>query len=130
MECKIDSTGRPAYRRHNDFGLLNSFEDVKSMAPKIVDFGSAMRLEKEATLGCGWDHSSDIWMLGILTWNFIERMELFEHYIPNDTYCARYHLAEMIALPGPPPEELIETSDRMIVKEFPLAVRHRRTSCA
>lgn len=82
MEYKIDSAGRPVYSRHNDFGLLNSFEDVKGMAPKIVDFGSAMRLEKgqravfpkqpdhyrppEATLGCGWDHSSDIWMLGVL----------------------------------------------------------------
>lgn len=31
----------------------------------------------------------------------------------------------MIALLGPPPEELIKTSDRMIVKEFPIAVRRQ-----
>lgn len=77
----------------------------------------------EATLGCGWDHSGDIWMLGVLTWDFIERTNLFKQYESKGRYCARHHLAKMIALLGPPPQELIERSDKMIEKEWPVTVR-------
>ena len=97
----------------------------------------------EATLGYGWHHSSDIWMLGVLVspLSFESNKRKFElrstctgmrlhrmhgtvralHH--NDTYCALHHLAEMIALLDPPPEELIATSDRIIEKELLIAVR-------
>lgn len=44
MEYKIDSAGRHIFRRHNDFGLLDSFDDALSIAPVIADFGTAIRL--------------------------------------------------------------------------------------
>jgi serine/threonine protein kinase len=80
MHYKIDSTGRPVYRCHNDFGPLRK---IKSILPKIVDFGLATRLPDaddcgiypiqpdhyrapEVILGCGWRTSADIWNLGTL----------------------------------------------------------------
>jgi serine/threonine protein kinase len=80
MECKIDSTGRPIYHSHNEFGPLRT---MRNILPKIVDFGGSTRLDcqdewgtypiqpdhyraPEVILGCGWKMSTDIWNLGIL----------------------------------------------------------------
>lgn len=42
-------------------------------------------------------------------WNLLEKRDLFEHIHPNQgTYSAQAHIAEMIALLGPPPKELID----------------------
>lgn len=80
MEHKIDSSGRPIYRRRNDFGPLTS---LRNIIPQIADFGLSMRLEceddwgiypiqpdhyraPEVILGFGWKFSADIWNLGVL----------------------------------------------------------------
>ncbi|GKZ40087.1 hypothetical protein AbraIFM66950_002279, partial [Aspergillus brasiliensis] len=43
MDGKIDPTGRPVYRSHNDFGPLRKLRSI----PKIVDFGLATRFDAE-----------------------------------------------------------------------------------
>lgn len=56
-------------------------------------------------------------------WNIIERTELFEHIHDLDgRYDARSHLAEMIALLGPPPKELIAKEISMAQHHWPHAV--------
>ena len=79
MEYKVDHTGRPVYRCHNDFGPLRKLRSI----PKIVDFGLSTKLDSEngqdfypiqpdhyrapeVILGCGWDTAADIWNLGAL----------------------------------------------------------------
>lgn len=79
MAFKIDSTGRPVYQSHNNFGPLKSPRSI----PQLVDFGLATRLEEdddwgvwpiqpdhyrapEVILGNGWQMSVDIWNLGVL----------------------------------------------------------------
>lgn len=79
MAFKIDSTGRPVYQSHNDFGPLRSLRSI----PQLVDFGLATRLEEdddwgiwpiqpdhyrapEVILGNGWQMPADIWSLGAL----------------------------------------------------------------
>ncbi|PWY93951.1 CMGC protein kinase [Aspergillus sclerotioniger CBS 115572] len=90
---------RTIYLSHNDFGPLRSFY----ILPKITDFGLAHHQgtssvlnrhpiqpdeyrAPEVILGAGWTYSADIWNLGLLS--------------------PAAHLAEMIALLGPPPAEL------------------------
>ncbi|GMG15996.1 unnamed protein product [Aspergillus oryzae] len=80
MEYKIDSTGRPVYQRHNDFGPLRQ---LRNIIPKIVDFGHCARLDSdddwgiypiqpdhyrapEVVLGCGWRMNTDLWNLGVI----------------------------------------------------------------
>ena len=51
------------------------------------------------------------------SWNIIENTDLFCH--THDTegrYCAKLHIAEMIALLGPPPKEFVTRSDASISK--------------
>ncbi|PLN85265.1 protein kinase [Aspergillus taichungensis] len=140
MQYKNDSiTGRTIYRCHNDFGPLN-WRDLKKMLPKIADFGLATRLDgdnlevqrgkrgiglhpiqpdryraPEVILGCGWSFSADIWNFGILGCDIIERTGLFRQvYDAEGRYDAKAHLAEMIALLGPPPKEMLSQSKSMI----------------
>ncbi|EEQ90345.2 CMGC/SRPK protein kinase [Blastomyces dermatitidis ER-3] len=123
MKYKISPSdpSRHVYRCHNDFGPLRGLKSI----PQIADFGLAARLVRdddygfypiqadpycapEVILGCGWRMSADIWNFGLLLWDIIEGKELFRQIGDSeDRYDARAHLAEMIALLGPPPQNLI-----------------------
>ncbi|CAG8325338.1 unnamed protein product [Penicillium salamii] len=127
MAFKIDSLGRPVYQSRNDFGPLKSLRSI----PQLVDFGMATRLEEdddwgvwpiqpdhyrapEVILGNGWQMPADIWSLGVLLWDMIEGKELFRHiHDDNGCYDAKLHLAEMTALLGPPPSEVIQRYQSM-----------------
>ncbi|RDW83600.1 putative serine/threonine-protein kinase [Aspergillus mulundensis] len=147
MEYKIDSTaGRAVYRCHNDFGRIDG-KEVKHMYPRITDFGLATRLDEpsapardgmvaqqlglypiqpdyyrapEVILGCGWDFKADIWNFGVLMWNIIGATELFQKVQDaQGQYDAKSHLAEIVALLGPPPKELLKRSNFMSQHDWP-----------
>ncbi|RAL15179.1 putative serine/threonine-protein kinase [Aspergillus homomorphus CBS 101889] len=145
MQYKVDGvSGRTIYRCHNDFGPLNA-RDIKNLIPKISDFGLATRLDKPSThngmvgeqlgiypiqpdyyrapeviLGCGWDFKADIWNFGVLLWNLLGSRELFSQVrSANGQYDAKSHLAEMIALLGPPPSALLAKSKAMSEHNWP-----------
>ncbi|EFR03026.1 CMGC/SRPK protein kinase [Nannizzia gypsea CBS 118893] len=127
MEQKIDPTGRIVYRCHNNFGPLKKLMNI----PKIVDFGLARHIldpsgvethpiqpdhyrAPEVILGCGWSFSADIWNIGLLVWGMFELKELFTQVRDSQgNYSAKGHLAEMIALLGPPPKALIAKINSM-----------------
>ncbi|KAK2809426.1 hypothetical protein FQN50_003885 [Emmonsiellopsis sp. PD_5] len=137
-QYKIDSTGRPVYRSHNDVGPLRK---VKGILPKIVDFGLSARLDShddwgiypiqpdhyrapEVILGCSWRMSADIWNLGILLWDLIQGKELFHQvHSTQGRYNAKAHLAEMIALLGPPHPELVARSHLMLGYSWPEPIK-------
>ncbi|KAJ5697170.1 hypothetical protein N7488_010854 [Penicillium malachiteum] len=122
MAFKIDSIGRPVYQSCSDFGSLKSLRSI----PQLVDFELAARLAEdddwgvwpiqpdhyrapEVILGNGWQTQADIWNLGVLMWDMIEGKELFQHiHDQNGCYDPRLHIAEMIALLGPPPPRLLK----------------------
>ncbi|KAJ9375692.1 hypothetical protein DTO063F5_9212 [Paecilomyces variotii] len=137
MQYKPDPSGRPIYLCQNDFGPLRKLNNI----PKIVDFGLSTRLDKqddygvypiqpdhyrapEVILGCRWNMSADIWNLGILLWDLIQGKELFQQvYDAQGRYVAKAHLAEMIALLGPPPPELISRTYSLSGRKWPEPVK-------
>ncbi|KAI3278195.1 hypothetical protein CBS147309_2394 [Penicillium roqueforti] len=67
---------------------------------------------------------TDIWNLGVLLWDMIEGKELFRHiHDQQGRYDAKLHLAEMIALLGPPPPEVIQRYQYMREYSWPEPVR-------
>nr|POE76162.1 serine/threonine-protein kinase srpk [Quercus suber] len=93
-------------------------------APVLCDFGSAVPLDDglehrediqpdvyrspEVILDIPWTYSVDIWNVGCMVWDAFEGEHLFTGHDPEfDTYRGRAHLAEMIALLGPPPPSLL-----------------------
>ncbi|KAA6414730.1 MAG: hypothetical protein FRX48_01480 [Lasallia pustulata] len=124
MPRKIKDS-RSIYQSHNDFGRLKSLR----VLPMIADFGLAelgdgpeplrhpiqppLYHAPEVLLGTGWTYSADIWNLGVLIWNLMENKDLFRHIRSSQgAYDPRAHLAEMIALLGPPPKTLINREER------------------
>ncbi|KAG6186197.1 hypothetical protein E4U10_005854 [Claviceps purpurea] len=90
----------------------------------LCDFGSAMRLDDgitrrediqpdvyrapEVILGIPWTSSVDIWNVGCMIWDCFQGGHLFTGHDPElKTYRGRAHLAEMIALLGPPPPSIL-----------------------
>ncbi|KAI0182252.1 kinase-like protein [Xylaria flabelliformis] len=67
----------------------------------------------EVILGMEWDNYIDIWSVGLIAWDLLEKEPLFRIYDnespeQNDAH----HLAAMTALLGPPPPEFLARSEK------------------
>ncbi|QDS73271.1 hypothetical protein FKW77_004841 [Venturia effusa] len=110
-----------------DESIIDEFIQGQS---QITDFGLAQRGDRqdplihpiqvdhchapEVLLGTGWSYSADIWNFGIMVWDLLAGEQLFQKLNNDDgTYSARHHLAEMIALLGPVPPELVKRERSM-----------------
>ncbi|KAG5795434.1 hypothetical protein H9Q69_005527 [Fusarium xylarioides] len=114
--------GRITYLSQRDFGPLRG----SRLLPELADFNlsypglenglghlSAIQSHRfrapEVLLGYPWSYSADIWNLGLLMWNLLQDISLFDRPAGKDgEYDAHVHLAQMVSLLGDPPEELIK----------------------
>ncbi|KAF6824741.1 hypothetical protein CPLU01_10690 [Colletotrichum plurivorum] len=92
--------------------------------PVITDFGDAQIDDEpfplegevmpdlyrapEIVLSLTWDEKIDIWALGLLIWDLFEGKLLFKMRLRDPTASKAAHFARMVALLGPPPEDLLE----------------------
>ncbi|KAI1123234.1 kinase domain protein [Nemania abortiva] len=113
--------GRVTFLSQNDFGPLRG----SRLLPELGDFNLAFPglggglghlspiqshryRAPEVLLGTPWTYSADIWNLGLLLWNLLEGLTLFDRPAGEDgEYDAHVHLAKMISLLGHPPNDLI-----------------------
>ncbi|RMZ72434.1 kinase domain-containing [Pyrenophora seminiperda CCB06] len=117
--------GKPIYATRQ-FGL------PKQQGLAVLgDFGSAVRGDTpqthdaqpnvyrcpEVMLHTEWSYPADIWNVGAMIWDLYEDKHLFYGIDPTKkTYMTRAHLAELVAMLGPPPVDLLERGKRS--KEF------------
>ncbi|KAG4429982.1 hypothetical protein IFR05_014532 [Cadophora sp. M221] len=93
-------------------------------APVLCDFGSAVvgdieHLEDvqpdiyrapEVILEAPWSYQIDIWNTGCMIWDLFQGGHLFTGHDPeHQTYRSRAHLAQIIALLGPPPQTILNS---------------------
>ncbi|KAL4915708.1 kinase-like protein [Aspergillus aurantiobrunneus] len=103
MASKTDSTGRTVYQSCSDFGPLKNLRSI----PQLVDFGLALRLEEDNDWGV-YPIQADHYQAPEL-WKIIEGKQLFRHIHDQEgRYDAKLHIAETIALLGPPPPQIIQ----------------------
>ncbi|KAK2793728.1 hypothetical protein FQN52_000680 [Onygenales sp. PD_12] len=87
--------------------------------PILCDFGEARFGDKEnnedimpnvyrapeVILKLNWDYKVDIWNVAMVAWDLVSNRTLFDGTNPDGIFDDRVHLAEMVALLGPPPPE-------------------------
>ncbi|KAH7329486.1 kinase-like domain-containing protein [Stachybotrys elegans] len=64
----------------------------------------------EVIMGMEWDSKIDIWSVCVMIWNLFEGGNLF-HAAKDGHLNDEQHLAEMVSLMGPPPNEFLERSE-------------------
>ncbi|RVX73463.1 hypothetical protein B0A52_03105 [Exophiala mesophila] len=95
--------GVPREPKISDFGLA-----VPSPGPHYHPIQPDLFQAPEVILCAGWSFPADIWNLGVMIWDLLERQTLFQAIDPADgEYRAELHLQEMVALLGSPPPELL-----------------------
>ncbi|KAL2061953.1 hypothetical protein VTL71DRAFT_7331 [Oculimacula yallundae] len=133
--------GYSIYQSHNQFGPLRT--QLGPIVPKLADFGHAQWIKDsepqinpiqpdyyrapEVILGTGWSYSADIWNLGVLLWTMLEGTgtTLFSDiHSSTGHYMAQNHLAQMIALLGPPSKELVAREIEMRKWNFTPAIEN------
>ncbi|KAJ5594829.1 kinase-like domain-containing protein [Penicillium hispanicum] len=65
----------------------------------------------EVLLRMSWDQKVDIWNLGLVAWDLFQTGHLFYGRDARKQESDTHHLAEMIALLGPPPKNMIKSSE-------------------
>ncbi|KAM0325025.1 hypothetical protein ACHAQA_007561 [Verticillium albo-atrum] len=113
--------GTPIYASRQ-FGRPKKFGDVV-----LGDFGAAFRGDQkrnhdaqpnvyrspEVMLKTEWSYPVDIWNVGVMIWDLFEGRHLFHGNDPKENrYLTRAHLAELVALLGPPPPDLLQRGQR------------------
>ncbi|PYI02369.1 kinase-like protein [Aspergillus sclerotiicarbonarius CBS 121057] len=93
--------------------------------PTLCDFGQArfgaqtysgdiqpyIYRAPEVLLRMPWNEKVDIWNVGVLTWDIFQQGHLFYARDSDKKPSDGHHLAEMIAMMGPPPKEMMQKSD-------------------
>ncbi|PKY06388.1 kinase-like protein [Aspergillus campestris IBT 28561] len=68
----------------------------------------------EVILDMTWDYKVDIWNVGMVIWDLMERHHLFKARNPDRRLDDGVHLAEMHALLGCPPREFLSRSEKSL----------------
>ncbi|KAM5486081.1 hypothetical protein MaudMau93_005155 [Microsporum audouinii] len=113
--------GVPVYMSRR-FGLPKTFGRAV-----LGDFGSAVRGDEkrnhdaqpnvyrspEVMLKTDWSYPVDIWNVGVMVWDLFEGKHMFYGNDPDGKgYSTRAHLAEVIAILGPPPLDMLKCGKR------------------
>ncbi|KAJ3514707.1 hypothetical protein NLJ89_g2229 [Agrocybe chaxingu] len=93
--------------------------------PMLCDFGEARFMKDAPCLGLiqprqyrapevildmPWDEKVDIWSIGMMIWDMFYGHNLFDYRGIEGEPSKTYHLAQMVALLGPPPKDFLQRS--------------------
>ncbi|KAI6800960.1 hypothetical protein KC361_g2095 [Hortaea werneckii] len=129
---KVDETGRKIYQQYNladlgssswghailgDLGEAYVFDEDKDdglLGPSIV--GPAALRPPESLLGMKWGTPLDIWQVGCLFFMLLNERIPFKNFEGAERWSGCYHLTQMTALMGPPPEDYLSRSEEQYLE--------------
>ncbi|OAA66452.1 Protein kinase-like domain protein [Niveomyces insectorum RCEF 264] len=117
-----DPSPRKEYKDHVIYA--SRLPELSGRMPVICDFGEArfgqesygehalpdLYRAPEILLRIEWDEKLDIWTLGLVIWTMVEGTNLFTDNRGGRWKSALPHMARMISLLGPPPQDLLDTT--------------------
>ncbi|KAM3416881.1 hypothetical protein BST61_g8469 [Cercospora zeina] len=66
----------------------------------------------EVILGMSWSYPIDIWAFAMVLWDLFEPERLFPARDEHGRYSEAHHLAQMVAILGPPPQDFLRRSSK------------------
>ncbi|KAM3549902.1 hypothetical protein ARSEF4850_008610 [Beauveria asiatica] len=120
-EFEEEEMNNPCPRKEVEGRTIYTSRALKSTGlvgpPVLCDFGSAVFGDAQ-NIETPWDYKIDIWNVGCMIWDIFEGKQLFYTVDPeHKAYRRRAHLAEIMALLGPLPKDLL-TRGRLASKFF------------
>ncbi|RDH14843.1 HET-domain-containing protein [Aspergillus niger ATCC 13496] len=113
---KVLGPERTIYTSHivvpgNGLPLLSDFGEARfSEEEHDEDIMRNLYRAPEVVLMMKWDNKVDVWSSALMTWDMVCSQTLFDGRNSDDVFDDRVHLAEMVAIMGPPPTEFIKRS--------------------
>ncbi|KAB8223030.1 kinase-like domain-containing protein [Aspergillus novoparasiticus] len=89
-----------------DFGEAR-FGDEESIGDIMPDYYRA----PEVILKSNWDYTVDIWSVAMIAWDIVSSQTLIRSETRDGIFDDGVHVAELVALLGPPPQEFLEKRD-------------------
>ncbi|KAJ7228639.1 putative CDK4/6 [Mycena pura] len=109
---RVIYTSRPLVRSVYSYGrpVLCDFGEARfGEYDNMVDIQPYQYRAPEVIFDIPWDEKVDIWSVGVMIWDLLGNGNLFRTTGgPENTQDNIYHIANMIALLGSPPKELLE----------------------
>ncbi|PYI02933.1 protein kinase [Aspergillus sclerotiicarbonarius CBS 121057] len=94
--------------------ILSDFGEARfssSLGTQWEDVQPLIYRAPEVVLRMPWNEKIDIWNLGVLAWDLFEQGHLFYARDSDKNSSDSHHLAEMIAILGPPPKDMLQRSE-------------------
>ncbi|GLB17633.1 hypothetical protein AtubIFM61612_007513 [Aspergillus tubingensis] len=113
---KILGPERTIYTSHivipgNGLPLLSDFGEARfSDEEHDEDIMPNIYRAPEVVLKMNWDSKVDVWSIALMAWDIVCSKTLFDGRNSDGVFDDRVHLAEMIAIMGPPPADFIKRS--------------------
>ncbi|KAI2819264.1 hypothetical protein CBS63078_7662 [Aspergillus niger] len=113
---KVLGPERTIYTSHivvpgNGLPLLSDFGEARfSEEEHDEDIMPNLYRAPEVVLKMKWDNKVDVWSIALMAWDMVCSQTLFDGRNSDGLFDDRVHLAEMVAIMGPPPIEFIKRS--------------------
>lgn len=95
-----------------DFGEARIVNPGERLNPCLIS--PAPYRAPETILELAWDSKVDVWTVGTMVWSMSYNDVLFKDEEGSEELSESWHLAQMIALLGPPPLDLLQRNERYL----------------
>ncbi|PYH37520.1 CMGC protein kinase [Aspergillus neoniger CBS 115656] len=113
---KLLSSERTIYTSHivvpgNGLPLLSDFGEARFTEEEHdEDIMPNLYRAPEVVLKMNWDSKVDVWSIALMAWDMVCTRTLFDGRNSDGIFDDQVHLAEMVAIMGPPPTDFIKRS--------------------
>ncbi|KAK3074287.1 hypothetical protein LTR53_003398 [Teratosphaeriaceae sp. CCFEE 6253] len=105
-------TSRPMRITHGE-AKLSDFSEARFDDPGNVDLVMPdVYRAPQVILQMPWSYPIDLWGFAMTLWDLFEPKRLFSPQGEDGRYSEAHHLAQMISIIGPPPQDFLRRSER------------------
>ncbi|KAK4495633.1 hypothetical protein PRZ48_012901 [Zasmidium cellare] len=104
-------TSRPVWPTARGWPSLSDFSEARFGGSEHTDLVMPdVYRAPEVILDMPWSYPIDVWGFAMVIWDLVEPDRLFTARDENGRYSEEHHLAQMVSVLGPPPQDFLQRS--------------------